>query len=591
MMDRKIPKDNRTRAGWDDKICYAGIALAIIAMVCMAVEYTQDSPPLQHLDIVWFCVALGFALGMLLIRLRSLETWTHAGWKHPEIAVLLCGLGLGLFSYWCGMRQFGGFDQSVIIDVGWRLVNGQKPYVDFPCTLPVGFYLGAEIAFRLFGVFWSSIIKLNALYFLLTYLWTYAVLRRVLENQYLALILVLACECMTTILASYWWYNPVTSIAVVLYVASVAAVILRPESRALWISVCLSLLLAALMKPNISALAIAGGTAAMLIYPKTRWQGCVASAAAFILWLGVLAIHGTSIFQVLGSYLSVGSRGISSEQFLQGLSVPEKVFAWVCGIAVLPGLVCTARMRAPYPGRMPMLVLAAMALLSSLFGFYSNGELKLMDLSVGLLASCMLMGTIPKNGKLLRISWNWAAYLVLVCSTFTIASLGQAAIRYRVRNIGLGAYFEFQTDDEPIQNDFFRGVTGSYNLNLSVKLINRLISVEDSKTIFFGPRLQWAYAAYHIQSPKGMPIWWHPGVAFSAKDEDFYGDRWIANRYDPFVIMDAHYMNDRLLASIRQDYFVIASVPLHPDAGLLTILNRKDGRFSPLLIRNHEPSH
>jgi len=47
-----------------------------------------------------------------------------------------------------GMVQFGGFDHSVLVDVAWRLVQGQKPHVDFPCTLPVGFIIGANTLFR-----------------------------------------------------------------------------------------------------------------------------------------------------------------------------------------------------------------------------------------------------------------------------------------------------------------------------------------------------------------------------------------------------------------------------------------------------------
>src|SRR5436190_24234501 len=43
-----------------------------------------------------------------------------------------------------GMIQFGGFDHSVLVDVGWRQVQGQRPHIDFPCTLPAGFFIGAK---------------------------------------------------------------------------------------------------------------------------------------------------------------------------------------------------------------------------------------------------------------------------------------------------------------------------------------------------------------------------------------------------------------------------------------------------------------
>jgi hypothetical protein len=557
-----------TKSGWAASVCDPGMLLALITMICLVAGMTYGSLDTGHYAVIWFCMALGFGVGMLLIRLRCIEAWTEPGWARSEIICLItAGACLAGFSYWCGMRQFGGFDHSIVIDAGWRLYCGQQPYVDFPCTVPVGFYLGAELAFRCFGVFWSSIVKWNIVYFIVTYFWMYAVLRQVFQNKYLAMVLVITCESMTLILASYWWYNPPTSMTVALYVASVAAVTLRPDSGWLWASLCLSLFLTSLMKPNVSSVAIAGGTAALLMNPRTASNAVAASAVAFVLWMGTIAIHGSNIAQVVVSYLGVAPRGFSSGQFFDGLGPQERTFAWACTCAVLPGLVHAAWPKPLFRRRLPLVILGALAILASLFGFYGNGEAKLVDLSVGLLATAILMGN--------PISSKWVSYLILVCSTFTFSALGEAATRYRVRGIGMGTFFEYVTEKGPIHNDFFKGVSGGHNLHVAVDAITSLCSGRNVQNIYFGPRLQWAYAAFHIPSPKGLPVWWHPGVAFSIADEETYTHRWIDARFDPIVVMDFSYMNAELLNTILHSYTIERSYPLGSEAATLLIMNRK----------------
>jgi hypothetical protein len=111
-----------------------------------------------------------------------------------------------------GMVQFGGFDHSVLVDVAWRLVQGQKPHVDFPCTLPVGFIIGAKYAFQLFGVSCRALILFTALFSVLTFIYPVWLLRRLFGNP--------AWPCYgpprfssTLLLVSYWCYNPITSSA------------------------------------------------------------------------------------------------------------------------------------------------------------------------------------------------------------------------------------------------------------------------------------------------------------------------------------------------------------------------------------------
>lgn len=564
---------------WDAGICDTGMLLAVVSMVCCGAALAYGSDEARHFSVMWFSAALGFGVGMWLIRLRWLEAWTQSGWRVSEIFCLsFCGIGLAALSYWCGMRQFGGADPSAIIDSGWRLYCGQKPYQDFICTLPVGCYLGAELAFRLFGVFWSSLVKLNVVYFLVTYSWMYLLLRQVFQNRLLALILVITCESMSLILVSYWWYNSATDLTVVLYAASVAAMLLRPDNFWLWVSLCLSLLLTALMKPNVAGIAIIGGTCSLLLNPVTRWRTCAVSGVAFVLWLGILATHGLTMMQVLGSYFSVFGRAISAVGFLAHPSPTDFYLDWICLFAVLPGWVRAACRNPALRQRADLLWLAAFGLLASLDAFYSNSELKIVDLPLALLAGAILLAAVPSESPARRVTAGWLAYLILICSTFTFASLGQAINRNRVLDIGYGFFYEYQIDDSSFKTPFFSGLHAGHNLHVTETAISDLCASRNIEHIFFGQRLAWAYAAFHIPSPKGLPIFWDPGVGCPLQEEESATNRWIDDQFNPVVILDTGDMQAfsvGMLKSILLSYVPERSYPLDPPSAPVVILDRK----------------
>ena len=75
------------------------------------------------------------------------------------IVLAAVALGLASFELWEGVRQFGGFDVSLLINAAWLLEKGLRPYVDFPNTLPPFFHYGAWLCFHVFGWTYSAIVK------------------------------------------------------------------------------------------------------------------------------------------------------------------------------------------------------------------------------------------------------------------------------------------------------------------------------------------------------------------------------------------------------------------------------------------------
>ena len=113
-----------------------------------------------------------------------------------------------------------------------------------------------------------------------------------------------------------------------------------------------------------------------------------------------------------------------------------------------------------------------------------------------------------------RWSMTGVCYLILIVCTLTAPYMG--GFRWRV--MAIGPFFDNShkliTIDSP---RFFRnfylspsGIDVIQQIGLAIQHNPQI----PSKKIFFGPRMEFAYAAFNITPPKGMPIWWHPGSSY-----------------------------------------------------------------------------
>jgi hypothetical protein len=528
---------------------------AVMGIFFLIVALISGPSELRHYTVMGAGPFLGLWLGLTLTRRES-----AAGM--PAEMVWVIGAGAVLFGtvYWCGMRQFGGFDDALPVDIGWRLLQGQTPYVDFPCTLPVGFYLGAEYAMRLFGVRWSSLILFNAFYTLATFAWLYALLRATLLDRRLCWWVAVSCELVSTVVVAHWWYNPITSIAAVVYVASVLAVLLKPGSVWRWVSVCLSLYLVALMKPNLAGVVIIGGSLSLILSAGTRWKAILASLLAFGLWMLTIGIHHSTIGQVLTGYISVASYVASLARFLSGMRPPEKVFAVAIIVAAcVPWREAVACRKF---GRdwvvLPVLVFC---MLSGFVGLTSNGEMVMVELPMMLLSGIFIVaGPREDSAGGFALPPRWTAYFTIFCAVLTCSAYTQALVRHRVW--GIGALFEWKIDPEPFTLPFFKGLHAGHDLHVIVDEIARLFATQDMSHAYFGIRLQWAYAAFNLPSPKDHPIWWQPGASFNPKEESHYLEIWEQQKFDPVVLMDTTFLGDPFIGYLEQNYGLETTVPV-----------------------------
>jgi hypothetical protein len=487
-----------------------------------------------------------------------------------------------------GNRQFGGNDQGVLVDIAYRLWNGYRPYVDFPTTQPPLFYLGALWAFRLFGVNWAAFVYAAALYSAVTMAIQLTMLLRLGIERFSALAFAGVVQLAAIVTGSYWWYNPVSCIAVTLLCTATVLVLAAPEIRANWWFYGGCLTLAALAKPNVAGVTIASSTVALLLARATRTRAIVASAAAFAAFVSILFLHSVRIDQLLASYFAAAGRGAPTwQRFIQ--DQPDYVVRWSCTLIVLALLPLVAHVawtfvtRTPITRRLSVHIATIGALIAGLYGCFSNGELKIAELPmilvpVGLL--CLAHPPRPWGFPVIH-AFHPTTFLAVAMSCAAFTATEQAVTRFRVYCIGPGLFYEPAITPVGELNPFFESLYTGDALHRILSEMPPLLKRAEGElhrtpAVFFGPRLTWGYAAFSLMPPRRLPYSWWGGVDYPAQQLPAIVDAFISWSPDYCVFfatpqsMDLTYVPPEIVHVLTSRY-----TPCYRSA-VLVVLRRND---------------
>jgi hypothetical protein len=179
----------------------------------------------------------------------------------------------------------------------------------------------------------------------------------------------------------------------------------------------------------------------------------------------------------------------------------------------------------------------------------------------------------------LILSHRWTGYLTCLCAVLACLGLSEALSRHRAK--ANYDFFEFTEVSEPYPVPFFQGLHTGPIFHSVVDHIAAMCATQDMTHAFFANRLQWAYAAFHLQSPKNQPIWWHPGVSFSAADQSLYMKDWLSRGFNPVLVMDTAFISDEFVDSIALRYG-LRSEWSYGNKNPLHVLVLRDQAGSPL---------
>jgi hypothetical protein len=242
--------------------------------------------------------------------------WLRPRWRNAYTYGALAGTCafMCFFVVHYGRWQLDGFDFGIAIDLGWRQILGQRPYIDFPTTTPPGFHLGIKYAFELFGVNWDADLYFSALFACATFLWMYWTMTLLKMGRLASLAVAFAIECAAMLTHCFWSYNNSTLILAAVFLLSCLVYARDPDRVGVEVSYLASLTLLSLMKPNIAGLTIAGGVLLLFVATRRKLRLVMLTLGAVVAALAVLALNHVSVGAMLRSYLSV-ARGWSSNGY------------------------------------------------------------------------------------------------------------------------------------------------------------------------------------------------------------------------------------------------------------------------------------
>lgn len=468
-----------------------------------------------------------------------------------------------------GNRHFGGFDQSLLVDAGYRIWSGQNPYRDFFVTTPLIFHYGVGWAFKIFGLQWNSLVLGFALFSTLQWfwhLWLLSFWKRVSWLQILAVAGLI--QMVSSVYVSYWWYNPLTNLTATTFALNAYALHRHSRSRGLWISYFFALLTLSWCKPNIAGPLILAASLALVFEARTRQACLLASGSAFLVSLGALYTLEASPFTVLSSYFSASGRAWPSfARFRQDKQLPELIRSWLLVLLPIIGLGARLYKQSKWKDLLrPESWIFWTSITFGFLAFFVNGETKLTDFPlyfIGIVALWTQFAPPSVRSFARQVAWTLSIagfFLITVQWSFTWAQS-----RWRVRAIGNGTFWEGGELRSTIKSPFFEGFWHSESfeaLNQEIAQTLRELSESDrtspEPSVFFGPRIEFGYAAYHLPSPKGFPIfWWYePSVSMPVSEVEPAIERFKKYQFKLCIFLagDPGYVPPAILEYLKNNY-------------------------------------
>jgi hypothetical protein len=552
------------------------LTITLFSLVPSLTAHVNKISPYKQAFIRLHLIMVGvFVSGIMLSSaLQATVVWLRLRWRDSFTYIALSAMCAFLFWFVVhyGRWQFGAFDFNILIEMGWRQMLGQRPYVNFPATTPPGFNLGTKYAFELFGLNWDANLYFAAIFTCVSFLWIYWLLRRLSAGRLASLAVALAIEAAAMLTLDFWWYNNSALICAAVFFLSCLAYAKQPRLFSVNASYFFSLTILSLMKPNIAGLTIVGSVLVLFVITESKLRFVLLTLGATLAALAVLVLNHVPVVTMLTSYLSVAEQrgGIGARFGFNLMSRSEKGAAlfWL-GFVSLPMLGLIPRGMRQIRERdwrgLGLSFLLPVSLLVGLYGLATNGEFRDVECTVILAAIGALTFGLRWSRPFLR-----RVCIGVICASIA-CDLFYGATRTRVYEIGPRVFFEWQDNEHRIDSGFLKNMRVSGSMVEVENEVAQALNVNRGP-YFFGTRLDFNYAVFGIHSPEQFPAWWHPGTAFPLSDESKIIEQWRQDRFETLIFMKTGFADDdermfytyyprQFLDAIHNGYVVDNSYP------------------------------
>ncbi|NBO53356.1 MAG: hypothetical protein EBU84_01925 [Actinobacteria bacterium] len=419
-----------------------------------------------------------------------------------------------------GMHQLGTYDVSSIVDLSWRYEQGQSPFQDFPLTLPPTFASTIRASWVLLGHDWSSLVRGSAL---VTIGLTVVAWRALSKSGFGSAVneLLISCALAIPHLAiGHLWHSALSSqLAVVTALCLLAWAKEPTRGSCSFLGFFLALL--ALSKPNVAAPMLIVSVVWIFRYWRSRNAGML---------IGSFAVTGTVVFLVSRTnpidvwitnveLLSSRSKPVQLlpsglDDFGQFFFVGSYVVLLVTLVFVLVTLLVNFRRGISLT--LSTIFLGVGCLLAALAGMATNWDIKSSDMPLAIVGLLLLAWSPRAKDNVKRPSAPSRVVPVLAVAALTVMNFSIGSTRWRMELTGP------MTQPEPtavLQGRVLDGVHAAPLLQAVDQQLSQALAESSNRTVFLGPRLEIFYARFGLDSPKGLPLWWHEGTSYTTRDK------------------------------------------------------------------------
>jgi hypothetical protein len=546
---------------WPQSPVFSGLLFLTILAIGTFISFS--TPRRLHPWSVFLTVFLLYPAG------QRICTWMRARWR-PAFTVAAIGLAFAalaaaILSF--GEHQFAGFDCSLMVDFGWRLVQGQIPYRDFICTMPPGFFVAVKYAYQLFGVQWSALIYLNAIVACAGFLWLYWLLNLLLRQRLHAFFMALCMACAGFVQIGYFWHNSIASIAGAIFLLTCILYLKWPDWRPAQLSYVVSLGLLAMMKANTALPLMIGATILLLIVTPSKVRFLALNVVALAGVLLVFAANHISLPGLIASYRSAAqARGLTIIGWRVGNPVTMlRVIIYISIMLFVPLIrwcgLCIAAWRSRSLGSIALPGLLILGPIVGILAMSTNWEMKDTDYPL-LICFCALMlwrddavkGIKAGGGKSLAAAivfspWTPRIYITLL-SGLMITHVCVGYNRHRVEPAE-HQFFEWTDNENNPGVPYFQHMRASRTLKDVVSESRDVLRTHPGP-VFFGPAMEFGYAAFSLPSPRHVPVWWHTGTSYAVADTGAVVEAWRQNKFQTLIFVKLE-EDSHLPQAIQQD--------------------------------------
>lgn len=465
-----------------------------------------------------------------------------------------------------GKIQFGGYDGSILINHVWEYYLGYKPYVDIVTGWPPIILIGGLIAFQWWGIDWQSLVNIAGLFSAITFLWQFVLLKKYGLNALVSIVIASIIQSVTMVVISWWWYNHVTAVTGILFLSASLLTYQQPKNRFAQISFVVLASLLILSKPNIAFILFPASIFILMLLDNLRRLTSFLALLSLALSVTILLIFKINPLDMLYSYSHYAGGAFSIDRILQFLILNNQDEVVQTTISLIPcilalGIINYSILKGKSVEKFS-LFFGQIGILIGVWGMMTNNEFNMTD-AAAILFGIIIIAYGFSTSQTSKVSILVATLIAVSCLLLSAEGLQYATQRLRVKGVGVGAFYQDAPLTQINNPIFFNGMKVGPRM---VRVLQEMQStLQDhgyyhqlNAPVFFGPRVDFGYAAYGIAPYPGLPTWWEFFNKEGTEPTDLMISRFEQANFQMcvFLYRDFTYMPKSLIEYLYQTYNV-----------------------------------